>query len=195
MLDFIFITGTSGIGKTTLAQGLLQKLKTVVIEQHMIPEFISRDGSEQMTGELEELTCWENTKAMAFCFHGLGYKNIIISDLDDLRTADIPIDFKGYRYITVKLICSDPEQLRLQMKNRPQGGLVDLELQEKCNNKNISRALLPNEYLIDVAGKPASEVLFVAADIINSAEPLIEYEYQKPCKECFYSWVHGKGLR
>ena len=100
MLDFIFIIGASGIGKSTLAQGLLNKYKTVVIEQNMVPEFISRDGSEEMTGELEELTCWENTKAMALCFHKLGYKNIIVSDLDDLRTADIPIDFKGYRYVS-----------------------------------------------------------------------------------------------
>lgn len=60
----------------------------------MVPEFISRDGTEEMTGELEELTCWENTRAMALCFHRLGYRNVIISDIDDLRTADIPVEFK-----------------------------------------------------------------------------------------------------
>ena len=38
MLDFIFITGASGIGKSTLAQNLLKELKTVVIEEHMVPE-------------------------------------------------------------------------------------------------------------------------------------------------------------
>lgn len=72
MLDFIFITGTSGVGKSTLCQNLLEKLRTVVVEEHMVPEFISRDGTEEMTGTLEELTCWECAKAMAFCFHGLG---------------------------------------------------------------------------------------------------------------------------
>ena len=77
MLDFIFITGTSGVGKSTLCQNLLDTLRTVVIEEHMVPEFISRDGTEEMTGALEELTCWENTKAMAFCFHRLGYRNVI----------------------------------------------------------------------------------------------------------------------
>ena len=50
MKDFIFITGASGIGKTTLANGLLAYYKTTCIEQHMVPEFISRDGSEPMTG-------------------------------------------------------------------------------------------------------------------------------------------------
>ena len=41
--DYIFVTGASGIGKTTLANGLLEHYKTTCIEQHMIPEFISRD--------------------------------------------------------------------------------------------------------------------------------------------------------
>ena len=53
MKDFIFITGASGIGKTTLSNGLLEHYKTTCVEQHMIPEFISRDGTEPMTGELE----------------------------------------------------------------------------------------------------------------------------------------------
>ena len=77
--DYIFVTGASGIGKTTLANGLLEHYKTTCIGQNMIPEFISRDGVEQMTGELEELTCWENLVAMLKCFHKLGYKNIIAS--------------------------------------------------------------------------------------------------------------------
>ncbi|MBO5402561.1 MAG: hypothetical protein J6A85_05270 [Clostridia bacterium] len=195
MLDFIFIIGASGIGKSTLAQGLLNKYKTVVIEQNMVPEFISRDGSEEMTGELEELTCWENTKAMALCFRKLGYKNIIVSDLDDLRTADIPIDFKGYRYVTLKLVCSDVEQLKKQMRDRPEGGLIDYELQKKSNEKISSRDPLINEYVLDVTGLDISRVVEEAVHIIESSVPLTEYEYVKPEKGLFYSWVFSNGLR
>lgn len=195
MLDFIFIIGASGIGKSTLAQRLLNKYKTVVIEQNMVPEFISRDGSEEMTGELEELTCWENTKAMALCFHKLGYKNIIVSDLDDLRTADIPIDFKGYRYVTLKLVCSDVEQLKKQMRDRPEGGLIDYELQKKSNEKISTRDPLINEYVLDVTGLDISRVVEEAVHIIESSVPLTEYEYVKPEKDLFYSWVFSNGLR
>ena len=195
MLDFIFITGTIGIGKSTLAQNLFKMLNTVVIEQHMVPEFVSRDGVEEMTGTLEELTCWENTKAMAFCFHNLGYRGVIVSDIDDLRTADIPIDFKGYRYLTIKLVCSDLRQLQMQMKNRPQGGLIDYELQEKCNAKNLSRPPLINEHTIDIAGLSTEEVLKKAAAILETTDPLLDYEYEKPPKELFYSWVFANGLR
>lgn len=75
--DYIFVTGASGIGKTTLANGLLEHYRTTCIEQNMIPGFISRDGTEPMTRELEGLTCWENIVAMLKCFHRLGYKNTI----------------------------------------------------------------------------------------------------------------------
>lgn len=195
MKDFIFVTGASGIGKTTLANGLLEHYKTTCVEQHMVPEFISRDGSEPMTGELEELTCWENQVAMLMCFHKLGYKNIIASDIDDLRTADIPIVFKGTDYITIKLICSDLHQIQEQMRTRPNNGLIDFELQQKMNEKNIKRNPLINETEIDVAGKSAGEVLEQAINIIETTPSCFDYEYEKPPKEMFYSWVFANGLR
>ena len=195
MKDFIFITGASGIGKSTLANGLLNHYKTTCIEQNMIPEFISRDGSEPMTGELEELTCWENQVAMLMCFHRLGYKNIIATDLDDLRTADIPIVFKGTDFITIKLVCSDLKQIQEQMQNRPNHGLIDYELQKKMNDKNIQRSPLVNEIEIDIAGKSIREVLEQAIKIIETTPSQLDYEYIKPPKEMFYSWVLANGLR
>ncbi|MDE5801498.1 MAG: ATP-binding protein [Lachnospiraceae bacterium] len=195
MKDFIFVTGASGIGKTTLANGLLERYKTTCIEQHMVPEFISRDGSEPMTGELEELTCWENQVAMLMCFHKLGYKNIIASDIDDLRTADIPIVFRGTDFITIKLICSDLHQIQEQMRSRPNNGLIDFELQKRMNEKNIKRSPLINEVEIDVAGKSIGEVLEESINIIETTPSCFDYEYAKPPKEMFYSWVFANGLR
>lgn len=195
MKDFIFITGASGIGKTTLANGLLKHYRTTCVEQHMVPEFLSRDGSEPMTGELEELTCWENQVAMLMCFHRLGYRNIIASDIDDLRTADIPVVFKGTEFITVKLVCSDLRQIQEQMRNRPNNGLIDFELQEKMNEKNLRREPLINEVEVDIAGKSAEEVLQQAVRLIETTPSLLDYAYTKPPKEMFYSWVFANGLR
>lgn len=195
MKDFIFITGASGIGKTTLANGLLKHYRTTCVEQHMVPEFLSRDGSEPMTGELEELTCWENQVAMLMCFHRLGYRNIIASDIDDLRTADIPVVFKGTEFITVKLVCSDLRQIREQMRNRPNNGLIDFELQEKMNEKNLRRDPLINEVEVDIAGKSAEEVLQQALRLIETTPSRLDYAYTKPPKEMFYSWVFANGLR
>ncbi len=195
MKDFIFIIGTSGIGKSTLARGLLEHYKTTCVEQWMVPEFYTRDGTEEMTGELEERTCWENQLAMLFCFHRLGYKNVIASDIDDLRTGDIPIIFKGYNFITLKLVCHDTEQLEAQMRNRPNGGLKDYNLQRNLNEKNLKRPLLINEIEIDVTGLRENDVLQKAIDSIESTESLLEYDYKKPPKEMFYSYVCSHRLR
>ncbi len=195
MKDFIFIIGTSGVGKSTLAKGLLEHYKTTCVEQWMVPEFYSRDGIEEMTGELEELTCWENQVAMLFCFHKLGYKNIIAADIDDLRTSDIPIVFKGHQYITIKLVCHDYAQLQEQMKNRPNNGLIDYELQQKLNEKMLHRPLLVNEVELDVTGLSVDEVLQKAIAVIDSSQSTLEYDYEKPPKELFYSWVFANGLR
>lgn len=132
MRDFIFIIGPSGVGKTTLAKQLFQHYRSVYIEQNMIPEFLTLDGNYEITGELEEETLWSNTVVLLKNFNKLGYGNIIGLDFDDLRTRDIPEVFKGFNYITLKLICSDYQQNLKQMINRESGGLVDTELLEKC---------------------------------------------------------------
>lgn len=129
------------------------------------------------------------------CFHRLGYKNIIASDIDDLRTADIPIVFKGTDFITIKLVCSDLHQIQEQMRNRPNNGLIDFELQKKMNEKNIKRNPLINEFEIDVAGKSIGEVLEQSINIIETTSSCFDYEYAKPPKEMFYSWVFANGLR
>ena len=129
------------------------------------------------------------------CFHRLGYKNIIASDIDDLRTADIPVVFRGTDFITIKLVCSDLRQIQEQMRNRPNHGLIDFELQEKMNDKNRKRNPLINEVEIDVAGKSIKEVLEQSIHLIETTPSKLEYEYAKPPKELFYSWVFANGLR
>ena len=127
-------------------------------------------------------------------FHEVGIKNVISGDFDDLRTADIPVVFKGYNYITLKLVCSDYEQNCNQMKHRGDG-LIDFELLEKMTMKINQRPLLVNEFEIDVAGKTPEQVLEEAIALIDTAETRIEYGYEKPSKEQFYSWVWSNGLR
>ena len=106
-------------------------------------------------------------------FHEMGIKNNIGSDLDDLRTADIPEVFKGYNYITIKLICKDLTQLHNQMENR-ENGLIDYELQRNCSDKVNKRPLLINEIEIDVTNKTSQQVLDEAIKIIDNTETLIE---------------------
>ncbi len=192
MRDFIFIIGPSGVGKSTLAKGLFQHYRGALAEMDMVPEFGIPEGVDP--GIFEEKVCWECCVAQLKKFRELGIRNIVSGDFDDLRTADIPIAFKGYDYITIKLVCSDYRQNMEQMKNRGQG-LIDFQLLQRSSEKINKRPLLVNEVLLDAAGKTPDEVLREAIALIEHTKTLREYEYQKPPKEWFYSWVMSNGLR
>ncbi len=81
------------------------------------------------------------------------------------------------------------------MRNRPNNGLIDFDLQKKINEKNIRRNPIINEAEIDVAGKSIEEVLAHSINMIETTPSCLDYEYEKPPKEMFYSWVFANGLR
>lgn len=127
-MDFIFVIGPSAVGKTTLARSLFAHYNGVYLEQNMVPEFgIPEDRPDE--GVFEERTCWDNVLLQLKYFHDRGFRNIVALDFDDYRTRELPVHFRGYRFITLKLISGDPEQIRRQMIHRSEneGGLFALE--------------------------------------------------------------------
>lgn len=193
MKDYIFIIGASGIGKTTLAKELYKHYNGVYFEQNMIPEFGIPDNVDE--GKFEEEIMWESSILLLKYFYNKGLKNIIALDFNDIRTREIPQIFKGTNFITLKLISSDYEQNKRQMISRGENGLIDLELLEASTRKIMNRDLLPNEVIIDIAGKNKEEVLKEAIHLIDRFNPKLDYEYEIPDKSLFYSWVQSDGLR
>lgn len=195
-MDFIFIIGPSAVGKTTLARKLYQHYKGVYIEQNMVPEFIIPDNVTD-EGIYEEEMCWENILVQLKYFYNKGCRNIVALDFDDVRTRELPFIFNGYDFVTLKLVSSDSEQIRRQMIHRREneGGLYYLDNVERSNQIIMSRRLLPNEVMIDVAGKTKEAVLSEAIRIIDGFKPLKDYEYELEDEHNFLSWVQSRNLK
>ena len=194
-MDYIFIIGPSAVGKTTLAKELYLHYSGVYIEQNMVPEFAIPDTAEDI-GVFEEQLCWENTLAQIRFFHDRGFQNIVALDFDDIRARELPLLFKGSDFITLKLVSSDPEQIRRQMTHRKnnEGGLFAPDRVERSNEVIRGRMLLPNEVLIDVAGKTKEEVLAEAVTIIDSFHPDRDYDYVPDDERHYLSWVQSRQL-
>ena len=195
-MDFIFLIGPSAVGKTTLAKALFEHYNGVYLEQNMVPEF-GIPASCPDIGVFEEETCWENVLLQLRYFHEKGLKNIIGLDFDDYRTRELPLHFCGKRFITLKLISSNPEQIRRQMIHRSEneGGLLALDNIVRSNEKIKNRPLLPNEVMLDVAGKTREQIFAEAVEIIDRFEPDLHYTYEMPDEQLFLSWVHSRNLR
>lgn len=175
MKEFIFLNGPTGVGKTTLAKKLHHHYQGVYIEQHMIPDFYPFLEDEDQAALLEEKACWEAMLAMAWRFHELNFKSIIILDYDDIRAREIPIIFQGHAFICLKLISSDFEQNKQQMVHREPPGLMYLETMARGTKKIMQRDLLPNERLIDIAGKTPEIVFLEAISLIDTYQSQKDY--------------------
>lgn len=194
-MDYIFIIGPSAVGKTTLAKELYRHYGGVYFEQNMVPEFVIPSGVAD-EGVYEEQLCWENVLLQLRFFYGKGHRNIVALDFDDIRARELPLLFKGYQFITLKLVSGNTDQIRQQMVHRHnhEGGLYALDNVERANYVIMNRKLLPNEVQIDIAGKSKEEVLKEAINIIDNFTPLTDYDYELEDKHNYLSWVQSRGL-
>lgn len=194
-MDYIFIIGPGAVGKTTLAKGLYQHYNGVYLEQNMVPEFVVPNNVGDI-GIYEEQLCWDNMLLQPEFFYDKGHRNIVALDFDDVRTRELPLIFKGYKFITLKLVSSNADQIKEQMIHRHnnEGDLYAPDYVERLNYVIMNRKPLPNEVQIDVAEKTKEEVLNEAINIIDSFDPKTDYFYEFDDEHNYLSWVQSRQL-
>lgn len=75
-----------------------------------------------------------------------GFKNIIITDLDDVRMMDISVVFEGLNYIILTLYSNEDEVIKRRILSRNNvNSFLDWETSIKINALIRERNTLPND--------------------------------------------------
>ena len=157
--DIIFIAGAPGAGKSSVAKSLQEKLNCPCFEFGWIPEFRNK-GNETIPYEEDEAIAFENLSLVAKNYVKHGFKNIIITDLEDKRIKELHTVFQQENYILFTLTLSDNEILKSRVLDETRsGGYRDFESAIKISDEINNRELLPNEIRVDATNQSLEDVV------------------------------------
>jgi predicted ABC-type ATPase len=144
-MDFIFIHGAPGSGKSTLSWALQNQLQSPCFEFGWIPEFrVKRDTT--ITWTEEESFSFENLTLVVKNYVRHGFEKIIITDLRDHIIQTIPEVFAGYSYRLVTLWMDNDELLKSRvLEESRSGGYRNWQESLEINRTILARGLMPNE--------------------------------------------------
>tara|TARA_Y100000034_G_scaffold13810_1_gene14391 strand:- start:327 stop:833 length:507 start_codon:yes stop_codon:yes gene_type:complete len=167
MVDFIFIAGSPGCGKTTISNLLKNKLNNPpMIDFGWIREFHLDREWKNATKKEEEMS-FENLVFILKNYIKHGYKNIIVNDLQDFRIEQIPKKFSKYNYKIISLIVKDDEELKSRILGERDSGFKDVKTALSWNKKIIERKNLKNEYKVDNTHRNPKKSVNTILDIIK----------------------------
>lgn len=157
--DIIFIAGAPGTGKSSVAQKLQKKLKSPCFEFDWIPEF-RFNGRNEITYIEEECIAFENLVLVIKNYLKHGFKNIIITDLEDKRIVELDKHFSKMNYLIFTLTLADDNIQKSRILNKTRSSKYrDWKTGIKINSNILKRPLVKNEIRIDVTTKTLTKVV------------------------------------
>lgn len=164
-MDFLFIAGAPGSGKSTVAQALQARLNSPMFEFAWIPEF---QLPVPQSLALEEQLSFENLVYVIKNYVRHGCRNVIVTDLNDLRFREISRRFQRYNYLILTLVVDDEEILsRRVLDETRSSGYRDVNAALRHNRKIRTRGLLKNEVRVDNTHRTIEETVGAILDRIQ----------------------------
>jgi len=199
-MDLIILAGSSGNGKSAVGKRLHGIFKSPFMEFTWIPEFCNKNPHTSITPAEEERIAFENMMLVSKNYLRHGFKNIILSDFNDVRLLDIPAEFKDYSYAIITLYSESGESIknriirRMETKKEGEESFDDYDFSIKHNKMIASRKPLPNEYRVRTDDKPAEAVAENIIGIINKHKPENNYDISRYDRGDYYTCFNGDGF-
>lgn len=158
MKDFIFIAGAPGSGKSSVAKVLQEKLNCPLFEFGWIPEF-RNTGTKTIPYVEEESLAFENLVLVAKNYAKHGFKNVIITDLNNNYIEQLPSIFSDYDFAIYTLRVQDNETLKQRvLEGSRSSEYRDWEKALEINDLLQNRLAFRNEIFIDVGEQSVGDI-------------------------------------
>lgn len=164
---FIFIAGAPGSGKSTVAANLQKKLNTPLFEFGWIPEF-RFNGSQATTYTEDEVLAFENLTLVLKNYAKHGFRNVIVTDLENRRIAQLNEQFEDFDYIIVTLRILNDELLKGWVLNESRSSQYrDWEAARAINQELLRREPFQNEVFVDIEDQRAEDTAGLILGLIS----------------------------
>jgi len=148
MKDLIVIGGAPGTGKTTVSKLLAKELNSFVFDFGILRE-VHLDDKWSNQSKKEEQMSFDNLIFIIKNYKKNGFKNIILTDLQDFRVEQIPEVFPELNYVIISLFVSKDEELRKRIESPRDSGYKDTKKAIEWNLALMERPAVKNEFKLD----------------------------------------------
>jgi hypothetical protein len=170
MRDFIFVAGSPGSGKSTVCALLWQRLASPYLEFGHFRQ-MHLDNTWSNASPLEEQMAFENLLFTLKNYIHYGYKNVIVTDLEEYRVQQLPELFPKSNYLIATLYVSTYAALKARVLNPERdSGYRNYQAAWAWNVGVQERATLRNEYKLDNSAEQPDGVVEAILRLVEAGE-------------------------
>ncbi|MEH3077739.1 MAG: AAA family ATPase [Quadrisphaera sp.] len=164
----VVIAGAPGAGKSSVSRELQARLDCPVFEFGWIPEF-RNTGDRTTAYEEDEQLAFECLVLVVRKYVEHGYRNVIVTDLQEDRPAQALEVLADLDVILVTLRVEDEQLLRRRVLEETRSSdYRDDDASVALNRRLLARDALPGEVFVDVGHRPLLDVVDEVHQLITS---------------------------